>query len=114
MADGVTPAGYYYAANNLFTAEHGGTHLDAPVHFAEGRAPVDRIPLERFFGPVALVDVTAQSGRNADYQVTVDDLLQWEREHGPMPPDASTTARVERCTRSERPPRRSRATRPVT
>lgn len=88
VADGVTPAGYYYAANNLFTAEHGGTHLDAPVHFAEGRAPVDRIPLERFFGPVALVDVTAQSGRNADYQVTVDDLLQWEREHGPMPPDA--------------------------
>ena len=34
VADGMTPGGYYYAANNFSTAEHGGTHLDAPVHFA--------------------------------------------------------------------------------
>jgi len=32
-----TPGGYYYAANNFAAAEHGGTHLDAPVHFVEGR-----------------------------------------------------------------------------
>src|SRR5256884_10007420 len=32
-----TAAGYYYAANNIAAAEHGGTHLDAPVHFAEGK-----------------------------------------------------------------------------
>ena len=37
VADGMTPGGYYYAANNFFTSEHGGTHIDAPIHFAQGR-----------------------------------------------------------------------------
>ena len=79
-AEGVTPAGYYYASNSFFTSEHGGTHLDAPVHFAEGRQSVDQIPLQRFFGPVVVVDVTQNSQKNADYQVTVDDLIKAESE----------------------------------
>jgi len=85
--DGVTPEGFYYAANNVFTAEHGGTHLDAPVHFARGAQTVDRIPLDRFLGPAIVVDVTAQAERDRDYQVGVDDLLRAERELGPIPPD---------------------------
>ena len=64
-AEGVTPAGYYYAANSFSTAEHGGTHLDAPVHFAQGKQSVDQIPLQRFFGPAVVVDVTKQSEANA-------------------------------------------------
>src|SRR5215218_6559026 len=50
VADGVTPGGYYYAANNFSTAEHGGTHLDAPIHFAAGHPSVEQIPLERWIG----------------------------------------------------------------
>jgi len=46
-----TPKGYYYAANNFAAAEHGGTHLDAPVHFAEGRHTTDQIPLTQLVGP---------------------------------------------------------------
>src|SRR5256885_11437990 len=46
-----TPAGYYYAANNFAAAEHGGTHLDAPVHFVEGRHTTDQIPIEQLMGP---------------------------------------------------------------
>src|SRR5215213_6024059 len=46
-----TPGGYYYAANNFSAAEHGGTHLDAPIHFAEGRWTTDQIPLDRLIGP---------------------------------------------------------------
>lgn len=87
-ADGVTPAGFYYSANSFFTSEHGGTHLDAPVHFAQGRQSADEIPLERFFGPAVVVDVTQQSEGNADYQVTVDDLALAEREHGRIPDNA--------------------------
>ena len=87
-ADGMTPAGFYYASNSFFTSEHGGTHLDAPVHFAEGRQSVDEIPLERFFGPAVVVDVTTQSEANADYQVTVADLAAAEREDGRIPNDA--------------------------
>jgi kynurenine formamidase len=77
-AEGVTPAGYYYASNSFSMSEHGGTHLDAPVHFAQGHQSVDRIPLQRFFGPVVVVDVTKQSESNADYQVSVDDLTRAE------------------------------------
>lgn len=93
-ADGVTPAGFYYAANSFATSEHGGTHLDAPVHFAEGKQSVDQIPLQRFFGPAVVVDVSKQSEANADYQVMVDDLMRNEAEHGSITADAIVLLRT--------------------
>jgi kynurenine formamidase len=94
VADGVTPAGYYYAANNFCTAEHGGTHLDAPVHFAAGHPAVEQIPLTRFIGPALVIDVTAASEKTADYLVTTADFEQWEREHGRIPADAIVLLRT--------------------
>jgi kynurenine formamidase len=94
VAEGVTPAGYYYASNNFFTSEHGGTHLDAPVHFAQGRQAADEVPLSRLIGAAVVVDVTDAARANADYQVTVEDLLQWERAHGPIPADAVVLLRT--------------------
>ena len=93
-ADGVTPAGYYYAANSFFTSEHGGTHIDAPVHFAEGHQTVDKIPLERLIGPAIVVDVTQESERDADYQVTVADFQRFEQEHGAIPADTIVLLRT--------------------
>jgi kynurenine formamidase len=84
-AEGVTASGYYYAANSLFTSEHGGTHIDAPIHFAQGHQTVDKIPLERLIGPAAVIDVTKESDANADYQVTTEDFARFEREHGAIP-----------------------------
>jgi kynurenine formamidase len=92
--DGITPGGFYYASNNVFTAEHGGTHLDAPLHFVRGAQPVDQIPLDRFFGPVIVIDVIAQSERNPDYQVSVDDLMTAEREQGAIPADGIVLIRT--------------------
>jgi len=85
-ADGTTDAGYYYAANSFFTAEHGGTHIDAPVHFAEAHQTTDQIPLERLIGPVAVVDVTAAAAQDVDYLVTVDDITGFEAWHGEIAP----------------------------
>ena len=59
----MTPAGYYYAANNFFTSEHGGTHIDAPIHFAQGRQTVDQIPLDRLIGDGVVIDVTSAAAR---------------------------------------------------
>lgn len=98
-ADGVTPAGYYYAANSFFTSEHGGTHIDAPIHFAEGHQTVDKIPLDRLIGPAVIVDVTQQSGGDADYQVTVADFQRFEQEHGAIPKDAIVLLRTGFSTR---------------
>ncbi len=85
VADGVTPGGFYYAANNFRTAEHGGTHLDAPVHFAAGKQAVDAIPLDHLIGTAAVVDVAAKCQANADYLVTQADLEAWERANGQIP-----------------------------
>jgi hypothetical protein len=41
--EGITPGGYYYSAYSFCAAEHGGTHLDAPVHFAEGKWSTDQM-----------------------------------------------------------------------
>ena len=88
VAAGMTEGGYYYAANNFCMAEHGGTHLDAPVHFAEGRRTADQIPLDRLIGPAVVVDVSAGATANPDYQVGVADLQAWEEEHGAIPDGA--------------------------
>ena len=93
-ADGVTPAGYYYAANSFFTSEHGGTHIDAPVHFAEGHQTVDKIPLERLIGPAIVIDVTQESERDVDYQVTTADFERFEQEHGAIPADTIVLLRT--------------------
>jgi kynurenine formamidase len=82
VADGMTDQGYYYAANNFAGAEHGGTHIDAPVHFAKGHRSVDQIPLDQLIGASVVVDVTAASGRQPDYQVTTADFTGWERANG--------------------------------
>jgi kynurenine formamidase len=88
------PGGYYYASNNIFTAEHGGTHLDAPLHFARGAQAVDQIPLERFFGGAVVIDVTAQSERDPDYQISVGDLMAAERADGEIPAAAIVLLRT--------------------
>ena len=93
-ADGVTPAGYYYAANSFFTSEHGGTHIDAPIHFAEGHQTVDKIPLDRLIGPAIVIDVTQESERDADYQVTTADFQRFEQEHGAIPADTIVLLRT--------------------
>jgi kynurenine formamidase len=85
VADGMTPGGYYYAANDFSSSEHGGTHIDAPVHFAEGHQTTDQIPLSRLIGPAVVIDVTAASEANPDYQIAVADFERWEAEHGRLP-----------------------------
>jgi kynurenine formamidase len=78
VAVGYTEAGYYYSAFSFCASEHGGTHLDAPIHFAEGRHSVDQLPLERLIGPAVVIDVSEKALQNPDYLITTDDILNWE------------------------------------
>ncbi|XP_053406653.1 uncharacterized protein LOC123548155 [Mercenaria mercenaria] len=68
--------------------EHQGTHIDAPSHFGNGRQSLEQIPPERLIGPGVVIDVRDKVKGNPDYAVTVDDILQHEREHGKIPPRA--------------------------
>jgi kynurenine formamidase len=83
---GMTPGGFFYAANQFGTPEHGGTHLDAPIHFAEGKQFNHEIPLERLIAPAVVIDVRAQAARDADYRLTAEDVLAFERRHGRIEP----------------------------
>ena len=85
---GRTEAGYFYAANRFRGPEHGGTHMDAPIHFAEGGATADQVPLSALVGPAVVVDVAAEAARDPDYRLTVADLEAWEAAHGRIPAGA--------------------------
>lgn len=85
VAEGRTEKGYYYSAYNFSGAEHGGTHIDAPIHFAEGTKTVDQIGLEQLIAPAVKIDVSAKAAADRDYQITVDDIKGWESEHGKIP-----------------------------
>jgi kynurenine formamidase len=79
---GETPGGYYYASNRLEMAEHGGTHIDAPIHFSKGGQTLDQVPIERLVGTGVRIDVTAQCARDRDYRVSIQDFERWESTHG--------------------------------
>lgn len=92
LAYGRTEGGWFYASYRYSGAEHGGTHLDAPIHFAEGRHTADEIPLSNLIGPAVVVDVSDRA--HADYLVSVDDLARWESEHGRIPDGAILLVRT--------------------
>ncbi|MEP0264650.1 cyclase family protein [Dokdonia sp.] len=86
---GQTDKGYYYSANNFTTAEHGGTHIDAPIHFAEGRQSVDEIPLDKLIGNAIKIDVSSKAFTSPDYLISIDDLKAWEAKEKTKIPNGS-------------------------
>jgi kynurenine formamidase len=84
-AEGMTEGGYYYSAYSFSAAEHGGTHIDAPVHFAKGANSVDAIPVDQLIGDAVVIDVSDAVAENRDLQISVADLETWERAHGAIP-----------------------------
>jgi kynurenine formamidase len=79
---GPSPGGYFYASASYGASEHGGTHLDSPLHFAEGHPGTDQIPITNLIAQALVVDVTAACAQNPDYLVTSKDITQWETAHG--------------------------------
>jgi len=88
VAEGRTPGGFWYSSYNYGGSEHVGTHLDAPFHFAEGKRTAEQIPLSQLIGPGAVIDVSRQVGKDADYKVQVSDIAAWEKAHGRIPSGA--------------------------
>lgn len=82
---GPVAAGYWYEANLLCTPEHGGTHLDAPVHFAERAWSTDQVPTDHFIRPLIVIDIRSESAADPDYRLTRSDVDRFEREHGRIP-----------------------------
>lgn len=92
--EGMTDKGYYYSAYQFCSAEHGGTHLDAPIHFAEGQQTVDEIPVDQLIGAAVVVDVSEQALADRDYLVSVADFEAWEKANGQLPDNAIVLLRT--------------------
>lgn len=85
LAHGTNEAGFFYAANAFCAPEHGGTHLDAPIHFAQGAHTSEEIPLEHLVGPAVVIDVSEQAAEDPDYRLSPEDVTAWEATHGEVP-----------------------------
>jgi kynurenine formamidase len=85
VAEGNTPGGFYYSAYNFSGAEHGGTHIDSPIHFAEGKKTVDQLELSQLISTAVKIDVSTKAANNPDYQITTEDIQGWEKENGKLP-----------------------------
>ena len=89
-----TPGGWFYSAFAFSTPEHGGTHIDAPIHFAEGAQTVDEVPLTRLVAPAVVIDVASRASADPDYRLSADDVRAWEAEHGRIPAGAIVLLRT--------------------
>ena len=94
LADGTTPGGFYYSSYAFCTPEHGGTHLDAPVHFAKGGRAMGDLPLAQLVAPAVVIDVTTQAAADAAYLVTRADVEAFERTHGRVPAGSMVLVRT--------------------
>ena len=78
-------SGFYYEGNQFCAPEHGGTHLDAPRHFAKGRHGANQVPLERLVGPVIVVDVSSKAAANRDLLIGQTEMEDYEKQNGKIP-----------------------------
>jgi kynurenine formamidase len=99
LSYGKTPGGWFYSSFAFSAPEHGGTHLDAPIHFGEGHLSVDRVPLDKLIAPAVVIDVTAKTKTDGDYRLTRDDVLAFERAHGKIAPGTIVLVRTGWSTR---------------
>lgn len=76
--DTLKTAGYNLARITMGT--HQGTHVDAPYHFFDDGATVERLDLTACIGPALLVDLSRKA---ASEPIGVADLAQWAPRIGP-------------------------------
>jgi kynurenine formamidase len=91
---GTGPGGYWYTSASFAASEHLGTHIDSPIHFAEGQGTTDTLPLGKLTGPAAVIDIRRACTANRDYQLSAADVADWERANGKIPAGAIVLVRT--------------------
>jgi kynurenine formamidase/ribosomal protein L7/L12 len=72
-----------------------GTHCDPPAHFAKGKRTIDQIDPKEMILPLVVIDVHEKVAKNSDYTITMNDVQDWERRHGPIPEGAFVAMRTD-------------------
>jgi kynurenine formamidase len=95
LTEGKTQGGWFYSAAAFCAPEHGGTHLDAPIHFFEGGEGSATVPLDKLVAPAIVIDVSAKADVDADYRLTVADIEEWEKAHTKIAPGTIVLLRTD-------------------
>jgi kynurenine formamidase len=74
-----------YRFHRLEMGENTGTHVDAPGHFIEGKRSIEQLRPDELVVPIAVLDVSEKVAKNPDYQISGNDVVDWEAVHGPVP-----------------------------
>jgi len=86
LSFGEMPNGWFYSAYSICTPEHGGTHLDAPRHFAADGFPTDKIPLAKLIGNAVVIDVSHKAAADRNYVLSASDVRAFEDQYGRISP----------------------------
>lgn len=66
-----------------------GTHVEASSHaFGTRGRNIDEYSLSAFIGAGVVIDISARAKTDPEYQVSINDLLAWEKKHGRIPEGA--------------------------
>jgi kynurenine formamidase len=94
LTSGMTEGGWFYSANSFCAPEHGGTHLDAPIHFARGQKTADQVPVRQLVAPAVVIDLTEAAVEDRDHRLSIAEVRAWEKKHGTIPGGAIVLLRT--------------------
>ncbi len=94
LTSGMTEGGWFYSANSFCAPEHGGTHLDAPIHFGRGQKTVDQVPVRQLVAPAIRIDVAEAAASDPDHRLSLAEVRAWEKRHGTIPGGAIVLLRT--------------------
>ena len=94
LTSGMTAGGWFYSANSYSAPEHGGTHMDAPIHFGRGQKTVDQISVRQLVAPAVVIDVSEAAAADPDYRLSLADVRGWEKRNGTIPGGAIVLLRT--------------------
>jgi kynurenine formamidase len=95
LAYGETEGGWFYSSYSICMPEHGGTHLDAPRHFAAGGDTTEAIPLQKLISPLVVIDVSGKATLDSSYRLTLADVAEHEQEYGEIKPGSTVLLRTD-------------------
>jgi kynurenine formamidase len=86
---------YFYSAGVINCPEHGGTHVDAPYHFAEDGITVDLLPLENLIATCRVIDISHKlDSLHSEYSLVAEDILNHENQYGELEPQSIVLIRT--------------------
>ena len=87
-----------------------GTHVDPPAHFAKNGMTLDQIPLKEMILPLVVFDATPILATDPNHAFSVQDLIAWEKQNGPVPSGAFAALRTDMSKDFDENPERFKRT----